>query len=641
MVLALVAGDYKLKVTVDGDWATGKGYSDLTVKAEGLSADNDNNIVFTLAEAGNVTVVYNDSVFTVSGAFYVEPAPVIVTKDLALVPGVWATDSAVLAAWTWGAEAEGAWSAFEGAGDTLIAKINEKADSVVFVRFEKNAAIDWASNVWNRQQEKIDSCGIFFVNGWDSYSWCEAPAPVIPAKYYITGDSALVDTLAWHPDAIKAEQDTMVLALVAGDYKLKVTVDGDWATGKGYSDLTVKAEGLSADNDNNIVFTLAEAGNVTVVYNDSVFTVSGSFYVEPAPDPTAAVIGTMTEWQQAIPFVLAEDKLSATFADTIPAGSYEVKMIINGEWRSNGGTIDREHPTAIVTGNETANMTFVADTKGLYTFTWFFANDSFSVVYPEYVEPETPDTTWYLVGDMTNWQEGKISFENGPIVANLTDEGRTYGFKVLQVIGDQTNWYGNAGTMTRENHENWVFETTEQANAMLIADVAGEYTFAMTLNEAGKPVVTVTYPEAPEPVLNDGYYIIGLNGRNVTDLTEEDLLISTGVGTNEFSLEVTFTEGDEFKVVHVVDDAIVTWYPENADNYVVDFNHSGATTIYFRPDYQGAEGWYAGCIYVVPTNTVDITNVNAAQEATKILREGQVVIIRGEHIYTPMGQMIK
>ena len=429
--------------------------------------------------------------------------------------------------------------------------------------------------------------------------------------------------------------------LAAGDYKLKVTVDGDWATGKGYSDLTVKAEGLSADNDNNVNFTLAEAGNVTVVYNDSVFTVSGNFYVAPAPDPTAAVIGTMTEWQQAIPFVLAEDKLSATFADTIPAGSYEVKMIINGEWRSNGGTIDREHPTAIVTGNETANMTFVADTKGLYTFTWFFANDSFSVVYPEYVEPETPDTTWYLVGDMTNWQEGKISFENGPIVANLTDEGRTYGFKVLQVIGDQTNWYGNAGTMTRENHENWVFETTEQANAMLIADVAGEYTFAMTLNEAGKPVVTVTYPEAPEPVLNDGYYIIGLNGWNVTDLTEEDLLISTGVGTNEFSLEVTFTEGDEFKVVHVVDDAIVTWYPENAGNYVVDFNHSGATTIYFRPDYQGAEGWYAGCIYVVPTNTVDITNVNTAQEATKILREGQVVIIRGEHIYTPMGQMIK
>jgi hypothetical protein len=33
--------------------------------------------------------------------------------------------------------------------------------------------------------------------------------------------------------------------------------------------------------------------------------------------------------------------------------------------------------------------------------------------------------------------------------------------------------------------------------------------------------------------------------------------------------------------------------------------------------------------------------VDAAQQAVKMLREGQIMIIRGEHIYTPMGQMIK
>ena len=430
--------------------------------------------------------------------------------------------------------------------------------------------------------------------------------------------------------------------LAAGDYKLKVTVDGDWATAKGYSDLTVKAEGLSTDNDNNVIFTLAEAGNVTVVYNDSVFTVSGSFYVAPAADPTAAVIGTMTEWQQAIPFVLAEDKQSATFADTIPAGSYEVKMIINGDWRSNGGTIDREHPTAIVAGNVEANMTFVADTKGLYTFTWFFATDSFSVVYPEYVEPEIPDTTWYLVGDMTNWQEGKISFENGPIVANLTDEGRTYGFKVLQVIGDAQSWYGNAGTMTRENHENWVFETTIDANGMLIADVAGEYTFAMTLNEAGNPVVTVTYPEASVivPTLEDGYYLVGTMN-NWTPAAEYKLAANTE-NKGEYFLERTFVAEEAFKVVAVANDAITTWYPgDGVADYTVDANHAGETTLYFRPDYQGGEGWYANCLFVVPTGTVDIDNVDANAPAVKMLRDGHIFIIKGAKMYNAQGQLMK
>ena len=207
-VLNLVAGDYKLKVTVDGTWNTAKGYSDLTAQAEGLSADADNNIIFTLAEAGEVTVVYNDSVFTLAGNFYVEPIVPVIVKDLKLVPGVWAEAEAVLAAWTWGENADGAWSVFAGEGDTLIAKINENADSVVFVRFAAGAAIDWSSTIWNRYEDAINECGLLIVNGWDDYSWCEAPAPVEPAKYYITGDSALVGAeLQWNPAAIKVEAD--------------------------------------------------------------------------------------------------------------------------------------------------------------------------------------------------------------------------------------------------------------------------------------------------------------------------------------------------------------------------------------------------------------------------------------------------
>ena len=104
----------------------------------------------------------------------------------------------------------------------------------------------------------------------------------------------------------------------------------------------------------------------------------------------------------------------------------------------------------------------------------------------------------------------------------------------------------------------------------------------------------------------------------------------------------TLAEGDSLKVVNVVDDAITAWYPNGMNNnYVVDADHAGETTLYFRPDYQGGEGWYEGCIYVVPTGTVNIQNVDAAVKAVKVVRNGQIMIIRDEHIYTVMGQLIK
>ena len=105
-------------------------------------------------------------------------------------------------------------------------------------------------------------------------------------------------------------------------------------------------------------------------------------------------------------------------------------------------------------------------------------------------------------------------------------------------------------------------------------------------------------------------------------------------------ITATLAEGDSLKVVNVLNDAITAWYP-GGDNYVVDLYHAGETTLYFRPDYQGGEGWYEGCIYVDPTGTVNIQNVDATAKAVKVVRDGQIMIIRDEHIYTVMGQLIK
>ena len=316
-VLNLKAGvEYKLKVTVDGTWATALGYNALSEKTEGLIADGDDNICFKLAEAGAVQVIYfkeGDVVtFKVLGNFYIKP---VIVETLKLVPNMWSEAGAKMAAWVWGEGLAGAWTPFfAGEGDTLSVKINAEADSIIFVRMNSDATEpDWAKE-WNRvNNEEIDHVGLTYtitawgdegvsVGQWTPYE------PVVPGKYYITGDSALVVDAgltadkAWAPAAIKADADTTVLNLKAGvEYKLKVTVDGTWATALGYNALSEKTEGLIADGDDNICFKLTEAGAVQVIYfkeGDVVtFKVLGNFYIKPVIVETLKLVPNM--WSEA------------------------------------------------------------------------------------------------------------------------------------------------------------------------------------------------------------------------------------------------------------------------------------------------------------------------------------------------------
>ena len=108
--------------------------------------------------------------------------------------------------------------------------------------------------------------------------------------------------------------------------------------------------------------------------------------------------------------------------------------------------------------------------------------------------PQPVEAEWFLAGDMTDWQNGKLSFKNGDIKVTLSDAGRTYGFKIIKVEGENMTWYGNNGTMTREYNQDWVFDNNEQENGKLTTDVAGEYTFKLVVDGIGMPHVSVTYP---------------------------------------------------------------------------------------------------------------------------------------------------
>lgn len=495
----------------------------------------------------------------------------------------------------------------------------------------------------------------FFAN--DSIHF-EFPAP---AMFYVTGDSALVKDAAglekkdeWKAKAIKAEQDTLVLSLKADqEYKLKLIEDGNWEGGKvyGYDALTQEDKaGLSADNDNNIVFKLNEDGDVKVVYfweedteNDEwkmTFKLIGDFYVEPEIPHTYTVVGPSlpNKWEvtsTASDMTLVEGVYTYVLADVeLKAGAHEYKIVEDHAW-------DIAFP-------QDGNASFSVEKDGIYdvTFTLNKETKAYTAV-PELKQEIVIAPTAVLMGlaEVEPWTVGEsMEVAEGFKTASITKhfvpskaEGDTLKFKV--VINDA--WRSNAYLY----HRGFVGADGitmniegDDCDMKVVVDVEGDYTFTWTFENDS---IGITFPEKPEPVMVDGYYIIGLNGWNVTDLTEGDLLESTGIETNEFSINLTLHLNDEFKVVRVVDDVIQEWYPAEGDNYVVDDHHYGATTVYFRPNYNGNEDWFAGCIYVLPTSTVDIDNLDTNAPAVKILRDGQILIIKGTKTFNIQGQLVK
>lgn len=162
------------------------------------------------------------------------------------------------------------------------------------------------------------------------------------------------------------------------------------------ADKTVVTDGENSTNYYPYITVNVAAGSVVLSYpiNGLNFYAIG-FKAGAAPqpaDPTVSVRGTMNEWGET-PFELSADKTYATLTiDDIPAGDYQFKMFINGEWRSNGYTFHRGFTGAAgITGNDDNNMVFQADVRGAYTFTWTFANDSLGFIYPEEPQPQGCD----------------------------------------------------------------------------------------------------------------------------------------------------------------------------------------------------------------------------------------------------------
>ena len=165
------------------------------------------------------------------------------------------------------------------------------------------------------------------------------------------------------------------LTLAAGNYEYKAAKDRGW-------DVAVPQNG-------NQTLKIAKAGKYTITFvldiKASKLTADAVIQEEVEVIPTVAIAGEMNEWSEtANMLTLAADKLTATATINLAeAKDYGFKVVLGGNWLSDGGAVTREAATLVFTGaNTEANTTLTADVAGEYTFTWTYATNTLVVTYP-------------------------------------------------------------------------------------------------------------------------------------------------------------------------------------------------------------------------------------------------------------------
>ena len=158
------------------------------------------------------------------------------------------------------------------------------------------------------------------------------------------------------------------------------------------------------------------------------------------------------------------------------------------------------------------------------------------------------------------------------------------GYKVHN--GDR--WFGDDGT-------------PDKTTAYIFNYSGDKALYEVSAEPVTEPVTVAPATDAPAEM---AYYLVG----SVNEWTAEDAYkLSKNDASadieeylfNDLALETT----DEFKVVYSEDGTAMTkWFPEGSDNNYGgngEITAAGTYTVYFRPNYDGFEDWFNGCIAVI------------------------------------------
>ena len=309
------------------------------------------------------------------------------TVYLDVSPIDWDKDGAKIAAWVWGGSGAGSW-----AGGTYMTKLAngyytaEVGDNtkIKFVRLSSSTGDtpNWGNNncnVWNQTGDlDIPTNGedLYKMTDWSNGAWSSRTFTVAGIEIIFGSDWSENDT---NNDMVKQEDGTYkwekeVKELNTGDYTYKVVLNHSSKPElMGNQTITIEKNGVH---------------NITIIYNAKANTVSATATLvkEEVVVPKIQVAGSffeLVEGNWAIKDLTpAEDKSIASIKVTMEARTYEFKVIKDGSWLGNNGTMERSNCTGWNFYGDAGNAKLKADVKGDYTFTWTYETNALSVTFP-------------------------------------------------------------------------------------------------------------------------------------------------------------------------------------------------------------------------------------------------------------------
>ena len=97
--------------------------------------------------------------------------------------------------------------------------------------------------------------------------------------------------------------------------------------------------------------------------------------------PSVKLAGTLSSWDGTV-LKLSDDYKTASLTLTLAVGNYEFKIIEDGAWLGNDGSMVRGNSSDWVFEGEKNNCKIAVDIAGEYVFTWTLGTNKLTVTYP-------------------------------------------------------------------------------------------------------------------------------------------------------------------------------------------------------------------------------------------------------------------
>ena len=281
-----------------------------------------------------------------------------------------------------------------------------------------------------------------YVFTWDSKAKKVSvtyPTEAVKIDYYIAGT---IVTAGWNEKGQIMTEDNGLYTytasnLAAGNYEFKIT-NGTWNTTFGFSNLASAYQGVTGNNDNNIVLKLAEPTDLTITFNGSTISLN-------LPEKTYTIYFVDQEaWGSVNAYVWTGDPYKTWPGEAmtkVVGKTYNGKDVYEYTYPAkydkvifNGG------------GKQTGDLTIEEGKFYYYDKKW-----NASITYDASVEPEPdPEPTTYAVKfDNTNsgWEKVYVYCWNGEgesVVANAEWPG-------VELTNPENNVYTYSTTTAYEN----------------------------------------------------------------------------------------------------------------------------------------------------------------------------------------------